>query len=413
MKNKKNTVIVSFVINIIIFIVLLSLILLYFYPEVMKIEKTKEDIKTYKENYNEIITKWLKYTDFKKIKNISLNNYERMILSKISVNFYNENFINNGKFKTYEEFLSDLDSKIKWDLKESYNEKHDKIYNIMPIYVDNYIGLPENKGTISDFKFVNLVENLLHNYNLTTTSAIWIINIEKVKEYSNTKTNSDLWSDIYKITLPLKIEGKKKNIVKFMKGINEMWKVHKEDINWVKELVIDDNDNFIELEKIKMDEYIDSSPSVSPDEKEKWLIELLETSDQKNEIFPLEVKLLFYVQWLPNFKIKQEVLKVLWPIKIQWQKNNKIKIEKDNYNAIKARLQKIKLENKDDKLVLRQLNEIDIYLKGISSKVKAILKDIATWKNLLESFSKAEKYKSIFHTISTKLDTYDKIKNNN
>jgi len=416
MKNNKNTVVVIFVINIIIFLVLLVLILFHFYPEVLKIEEMKEDIKTDKENYNEILTKWLKYSDFKKVRGVSISNYQRKILTKIDQDFYNKNFINDlSKFKTYDEFLKYLDEKIKGDLKEKYDEKHDKIYNIMPIYIDSISWNVSSEWTISDFKFVNLVENLLYKYNLTTTSPIWISDIQKVKEYSNTKNNSDLWSDIYKITLPLKIEWKKKKIISFIEQINKMWKVHKtENDDWTVELVIDDNSNFIEVDNIKMDEYIDSSSFILPSDKNKSLINILKTSDQKNEIFNLELKLVFYVQWLANYKIKEEVLNVLGKLN-NLSKEDKEKLARTNYNEVKNRLQILKWKNKWDQLVLRQLNEIDIYLKWISPKVSTILKDVSSWKKLLESFNKAEKYKGIFAIISAKLDTYEKNKkvNNN
>jgi len=416
MKNNKNTVVVIFVINIIIFLVLLVLILFHFYPEVLKIEEMKEDIKTDKENYNEILTKWLKYSDFKKVRGVSISNYQRKILTKIDQDFYNKNFINDlSKFKTYDEFLKYLDEKIKGDLKEKYDEKHDKIYNIMPIYIDSISWNVSSEWTISDFKFVNLVENLLYKYNLTTTSPIWISDIQKVKEYSNTKNNSDLWSDIYKITLPLKIEWKKKKIISFIEQINKMWKVHKtENDDWTVELVIDDNSNFIEVDNIKMDEYIDSSSFILPSDKNKSLINILKTSDQKNEIFNLELKLVFYVQWLANYKIKEEVLNILGKLN-NLSKEDKEKLARTNYNEVKNRLQILKWKNKWDQLVLRQLNEIDIYLKWISPKVSTILKDVSSWKKLLESFNKAEKYKGIFAIISAKLDTYEKNKkvNNN
>jgi len=415
MKNNRNTAIAVFVINIIIFLVLLILILFHFYPEIVKIEEMKEDIKTYKENYNEIVTKWLEYSDFKKVRGVSISNYQKKILTKIDQDFYNKNFINNwSEFKTYDEFLKNLDEKIKGDLKEKYDEKHDKIYNIMPIYVDSVSWNVASEWTMSDFKFVNLVENLLYKYNLTTTSPIWISDIQKVKEYSNTKNNSDLWSDIYKITLPLKIEWKKKKIISFIEQINKMWKVHKTENNhWVMELVIDDNSNFIEVDNIKMDEYIDSSPFILPSDKDKSLIDILKASDQKNEIFNIELELVFYVQWLANYKIKEEVLNVLGKLDANLDKENREKLARTNYNEVKKRLQTLKWKNKWDQLALRQLNEIDIYLKWISPKVSAILKDVSSWKKLLESFNKAEKYKGIFAIISAKLDTFDKTKTNN
>jgi hypothetical protein len=45
-----------------------------------------------------------------------------------------------------------------------------------------------------------------------------------------------------------------------------------------------------------MQEYIDNSPSVSSLDKGKKLIELLKSSNQKNEYFNVDLTLNFYVQ---------------------------------------------------------------------------------------------------------------------
>jgi hypothetical protein len=120
----------------------------------------------------------------------------------------------------------------------------------------------------------------------------------------------------------------------------------------------------------------------------------------------------FYVQWLANYKIKEEVLNVLWKIQKDtlWSlsKEEIEKIKKTNYVEINTRVKKIKLKVKNDKLALKQLSQIEIYLKRIWKDITKILKDVASWKNLLESFDKSEKYKSVFSMISNKLDKLDK-----
>jgi hypothetical protein len=42
----------------------------------------------------------------------------------------------------------------------------------MPIYVDNIEVSSPTNATITDFKFINKIENLLYQYDLVTTSPI-------------------------------------------------------------------------------------------------------------------------------------------------------------------------------------------------------------------------------------------------
>jgi hypothetical protein len=59
-------------------------------------------------------------------------------------------------------------------------------------------------------------------------------------------------------------------------------------------LIINNLNNFVEITNIQMSDYIDSSTSVNTLDKDKTLIEVLKNSDQRNEMFELEINLVFY-----------------------------------------------------------------------------------------------------------------------
>ncbi len=412
MKNNKINLI-SLIVNTFIFLVLIFVSLSYFYPEIMNIENKKWNLLKLQNNYKDLNSNWLSYINFKKIHLPETTNYEKRILFKIWHDFYSKNFINSdGKFKLYKDFLNNLDQDIKWKLKKDYDKKHNQIYSIIPIYVEWINDI--NSETLSDFKFINNIEQLLYDNNLTTNSQIWIKSLDKVKDYSeNSKVKSDLGSDIYSITLPLSIKGKKKNIINFLQEIYNMWIVHKWNIKKGEpDLVITNSNNFVEVDSIKMDKYIDDLPSLSVQDKDKSLIQLLKTSKEKDDDFKMDVKLVFYVQWLPNYKIKQDILNVVWNISEDLKKSLSKKqleeLDSTNYNYIISKVKTLESLNKKDKLILIQLNEIDSYLKWLDSKMKLIVKDTNLDKNLLKNYNYIQRLKTVFSIINQKLEWFTK-----
>ncbi len=412
MRNK-NAIILWLIINIIIATVLISLVIFYFVPSIFSIEDEKTVLWKLKVSYNLLVQRWLSYKDFKSMHSPDTTTYQKKILLKISPDFYNKYFINSTswtweKNKLYKDFLNNLDEQLKGELKDKYDKKQKEILSILPIYTENW-GVDE--WQMSDFKFINNIEDLLYKYNLTTESPIWIKDIKKVKEYSNTHNmNSDLWSDIYVIKLPLSIEWKKKDIINFLQEIYKKWYVVKEfnKKTWEYTLKIMNSSQFMELSSIEMDKYIDSSPSVNAENKNKSLIDVLKTTYQKNQDFKLDTNLLFYVQWLPNYKIKETILNTLSSIKNTNNKTELKKLQTTNYLYLKQRLAKLLIKNKKDQLKLRQLNEIDTYLKWISKDILSIIKNTQLNKDLLKNYNKVSSYKSIFEIISKKLDSFEK-----
>jgi len=410
MRNK-NAIIIWLIINIFVAIILISLVIFYFIPSIFSIEDEKKDLWKLKVSYNLLIKRWLNYKDFKSMHSPNTTTYQKKILLKISPEFYNKYFINSGtgeNDKLYKDFLNNLDEQLKGEVKDKYDKKQKEILNILPIYTEND---SVNQWWMSDFKFINNIEDLLYKYNLTTDSPIGIKDIKKVKEYSNTHNmNSDLWADIYVINLPLSIEGKKKDIIDFLQEIYKKWYLAKEfnKKTWEYTLKIMNSSQFVELSSIEMDKYIDNSPSVNAENKNKNLIDVLETTYQKNQDFKLDINLLFYVQWLPNYKIKETILNILWNIKKTVNKNELEKLQKTNYLYLKQRVSKLLIKNKKDQLKLRQLNEMDMYLKWISKDILSIVKNTQLNKDLLKNYNRTINYKSIFEIISKKLDSFEK-----
>jgi len=412
-ERNKNIIIVGLVITTIIFAILLLLILTYFYPKIMEIEDKKVEVENLLKEYNYLNTKGLPYTEFKKIKDPKTSLYQQKILAKIDKNFYEKNFLNNSnKYPSFLDFLSSLEKQINWDLKEDYDKKHDKIYNVLPIYSDSSDEV--KTGLLSDFKFINMIENLLYDYDLMSESPLWIKKIEKLKNYTETENKSDLSSDIYVIELPLDIEWKKKNIIDFLKYIKTMWNIEictKENVKkweygckYEDQLIINNPTIFTELNSISMDKYIDSSPYISMEDKDEDLLDILTKTPQRNERFNMEIDLLFYVQWLPNYKIKESISNVILKLPKNLSEKDLQKLSRINFYSIKDRLKKLQIKYKNNKLISQQLNELDWYMKSIEKDIRSISKSLNKSEDLMSTYNKVEKYKWIFSLISDKLD---------
>ncbi len=415
-KERNNIILMGLVINIVIFVILITLLFLYFYPKLADIENKKANLSKLVNTYYTLKEKGLPYSEFKKIKDPNISAYQQKILWKIDKNFYEKNFLNNGKFNNFSDFLNSLEEQINWNLKEDYREKYNKIYKILPIYAESSSSDIKSE-ILTDFKFVNMLENLLYEYDLISESPLWIKEISKLNNYSESKNKSDLSSDIYVIKLPLTIEWKKKNIIKFLTHIQNMWKIKlcnikdKCEKKW--ELIVENSAIFTELNSISMWEYIDSSPSISIADKDKNLLEILTQTIQKNERFKLDIELLFYVQWLPNYKIKEFIKEVIWTVPKNLKQDKLDEISKINYSLIKSRLKKLQNKYKSNKLILQKLNNIDSYLKSIDKDIKGINKEIPKSKDLMAIYNKVQRYKWIFLLISKKLDEIESKEKNN
>ena len=406
----KNALIVTFIVNLLIFLALLAYFLLYLLPNILDIESKKKELQKNFKNYNTLLKEGFSYPEFKRYKEVQLNKYQKEILKKVDKDFFEENFKNNWKFGDYYTFLNSVERNIRWDLWEEYEKNKKKLSKVLPIYVDNNINI---EWKITDFQFINNIEKLLYKYWIKTNSPIWIKNIQKVEWYND----KDLSNNIYYISLPLEISTKKKNLVRFLQAVKWFWELKEE--KWkIKFILNDDFNELVEVKSLELPNYIDNS--ITNDGKN--LLDVIYYWDEANDKIKAKLVLNFYFRWLSSFRIKTMILNVVWPIdlviknlKQKENDSNKQEIESkiknykySNYLETLKRVKKLKLKYKKNKFYLYKLEQFEKYLTKIWKDIKSITKQIKKWNNLIDAFNKAKKYSEIFKNINKKLDLLDK-----
>ncbi len=230
---KKTTIpkwtIQSLFFSIIILIVFISISLIYFLPEYLKIEEKKITLNILQKNNAYLLQSGLPYDDFKRIfiKDLSKNKYLTNLFSKENKKnriLYESNFINNDWNKSYETFILEKEKKIRKQEESLETSKiKEKIKKILPYYKDN---AALSWYWITDFKFINYIEKLINTFWLEYSGSIWIWELKLEEDSLNVeKKKSKLDWEIYSFKLPLDLTWRKKNIIDFIHYIENVWKI--------------------------------------------------------------------------------------------------------------------------------------------------------------------------------------------
>ena len=400
------------------FILLLGLIIYSFsvlYPKIIDIENKKEITKNTFEELDIITKKWINYWEFNTLKSVwSLNSYQKELLNSIDANFYNENLKNNTD-KSYATFLEER----LWELnnpieKEKLKKKENQIINLLPPYSESDVNGEDN--LLSDFKFINYIENLFATFWLEYDSEIWISEINLVEEFSETWKKSSLDTDIYYIPLNLSLEWTKYNMINFLYFIEYVWniKIEENELNIhnqnndnflyrrVKILLKNDqpsasnySNNYIEnynifenqlidIESIEFGEYLDGAEKPIIQDTQSIASRVKET--QANEKISLDISLRFYIKWVQNIKIIDHL-----KLYITYFNTTKSLIAKQMWN---------KNLNTSEKNVIKAM-QADI--NEMSQTLKTINLSISRQENLNESLKSAANYTNILHTMHSKM----------
>lgn len=438
-KRNKNAIVIWFLMSISIFLIASLVLYFYIYPWVMEIEWKKTIFHKKIETYNNLLKKWLKYKDFKKIQ----SNYNFP-----PEDLYLKDFFNLIKKEKYENLLSEksddlnitfskfLDDKKKfveekissWEIKN----KQDIISKILPFYIWNLNSLSV-KNWVSDLSFINKIETLLNNYNLKTTSPIWISTLKWEEKYWVDKKEWEIgYNDIYYIPIDLNITWKKKNIISFLRDIQKTWRIKLEN-GEVKILKNDKiaNSEIIEISKISMQKYIDDYSSWwSIFDQVSGLLEYIESNPiQKEQEFEILLNLKFYVKWVSIDKILLEVNKIIWDNLSKEQLNLYVNLLKKKeklsvyeisefkklssnislYNKLRKKIDmNLSLYNSSkNKLFIEKIKDFKFYLNKLKPELGKIRNDIKDGSDLALNYKKVEEYKDIFNLMLKKISDYE------
>lgn len=409
-KRQENAIIINFALYLVLFIVAWIFFVYYIIPNIITIEEKKsETVSIYSKIQDTkkqgvafgVFKEKTKKSDIKSLfasdKNINID-YIDGILKDLKPGFYNEYFKN--KWETdYKAFIKELTESYKE--KNNLEEKFSIISKILPSYSENIYEINE-ENLLTDLKFINYIESIIYDFNLSYKNPIWIKWVTLLPSYTIWTWNNSFDKNIFFIPLDLDLEWSKSSIVYFLHFLNNVWKVYLDEDGEISVLKNPEykKDNFfynfkfktiweiknkkdynifnnqvVDIESISFSENINSSFNpLDILNNEKSLVKYLKSTWQMEEKFKLNIKLRFYVKWLPKYKIQNFI-------------NNFKKDFKELENLVKETLKKEDLSSSDK----NKLQEINTSLLSIRKSVNGLN---AWWESskLTDSYNSAYKY---------------------
>lgn len=358
----------------------------------------------YKENKNNLVWKIDEYENLKKngmsfseISSFIQNPIAQNILSKAGEKFYQNNFSNTSKWD-YMDFLITQEEKI-YALKKSdiIQSREQKISQILPSYQDGI----SVEWSMSDFEFIHSVENMLKTFKLRSESPLSIgglVSFNKIEtdDKSNKNQKDSFSSEIFYIPLDLDVIWLKKDIVDFIYFLQNVWKVNTIENNTI--TFYNDNilslqlwswkniyeNKIVDIESLELSSYIDSSTMMrngSYYETLPWFMSFLKSNVDANEIYNVNLKLRFYVKWLPFYKIETFIESNSKKFQeLKTQVNNEFK--KVEWN-LKSSITWEMFE------IMNSLKTIHTYIWDLEKKVKSIEKSMKEKNNLEKLYTES------------------------
>lgn len=404
-KREENWIIIHFVFYFILTIWLVYFLISNFIPEIIKIENNKKITKSLYEKIMLLQSKWLTFNEFiDKNKSWDFDRVNTEILKNMTEDFYTKNLVNTNTNTSYDDFLESIKKQLNSPENiASIDAKNNQISNILPSYSIPAIDFGWN--ILTDYKFINYIESILETFGLSNSSSIGInkIVLEEDFVWLNNPWDS-LNSNIYYIPLNLVLRWEKSWIIDFLYFVENVWSIKIDDNNlylnknydflsknWRKivleweELTSDYNileHQFIDIEKISMNEYIDSSY------KSRWDLDFKKfiVNEQWTEKFEINVNLLFYIKGQPTYKTEEFINNIFLRY---------IETIKLNSEALK--------DPTLDEITRRKLTSQNISLNQMNKEMTAIKKELINKNKLEDLYKRAMNMNEIIEPIFNNL----------
>lgn len=427
-KRIKKGIIQSVIFGWVFLLILVTIFIAFAYPKISEIDTKKQELSRIYEKYNTTLISWPQYSEFK---NNALDwnesDYSKELLKNVSEDFYNSYFT-NSKTENYELFLASLSKEIA-ELKssEAYLEKDKNLSLILPTY--NWNNNSQNSvfwddwedqassfenETLSDFYFINYIENLLYSFNLSYQGdiGIWdIINVEQDKE-DDTKAQKDLLEEnIYAIPLSFNLVGRKSDIVDFLHyfenvaliEISDEWfkvqndgfisrRIEWSDTSWVYNIY---ENQLADITSLSLTEYPNSSVKTT-----ESLVYAMKTLQWK-ERFEVDVEIQFYVAWVPGYKMQAYINALL-----QQYTEFSAALKKDTQKFV---AQKYKYETSRELTAIGGLQSLETLIIELEKDIISLRKDSAQGDNIEETYNIATQYNKQLEKIKSSYDEQMKI----
>lgn len=334
-KKQEKVILIHFLIFLLLLIgVVISFFMLVF-PWIKEVESMKTSVHNTYETISQVQKKWISYDEFKSLisggsvwsvdwKDAS---YTTEIVNSVSTQFYAENLVNNTE-STYDAFL-EKKSNEDFEVTELQEKKEAIVSQVLPQYSEFVSDFWD--WSLSDFRFVNYIESIIETFNLEYENQIWISEAILVSDYAVLDSDNITETNIYYIPQSLNISWRRSDVLDFLHYISNVGKIV---VDWEgiaidttidtdfrnsfrsKTLIWQDPENFIfnnqviDIENVYFSEFID--PEIGATKKyneSSSLVSYIKGSnfEQDKEGYKAELKLNFYVKWLPIYKITEYI----------------------------------------------------------------------------------------------------------
>lgn len=393
----KKSIVQSVIFSGVFFLILSGVFIVSLYPDIKEIQWKKQELSETFDTYNTIAKIWLDFNQFKRnVPSVSDSNYTSLLLENIDESFYSQHFTNTGA-GNYNTFLTTVEQKLS-DIKSS--DEYIKKDRYLNVFLPNY---DKNNSfwedTLTDFYFINYIENLLYSFNLSYEWEIGvgdIVNVEReMQENNQSEVQIDaLQENIYAIPLTFELIGRKSDIVDFLHyfenvsriTISQDWFLVYSDqfirkrIEWSlpwSDYNIYEN-QLSEIVSLSLEEYPDTSVR-STDSLINTMKNLL-----WNERYEIDVVLNFYIAGVPSYRMQNYVNNVLELYTTLWSE-----IKNDTQKFLS---QKYIYQSSDELIAIQALQSLDLLMNSFEKDILDLQRLTANPQDIEKTYNLATQY---------------------
>ena len=412
-KRQETSIILYFSFYLLLSIGLLSYYVFGLIPNVSEIETLKDTTNQTYNKHENIVKKWLWFEEFTTLaKSSDLNTYSKELVQSLDESFYTKYF-ENTSWVAYKNFIEDQNKKItQWQNYEDFLDKSQEISKILPIYTE--VNMWNSSEYLSDFEFTHYIESILKTFNLEYSNEIWVSELVLVEEFSNSENKSKLDTNIFYVPVTLELEWVKSDILNFLYFIEHVGNTtiltdritveHQDDDKFLyrgtsqapgQKIILDGantfsrtqynifQNQFIDFESIEFNDFIDDERSRISQSQD--LIKRIK-DDQANDKYGVWVTLRFYVKWVQNLKIINQLNDYLAYYQSTKQLFNQLKSSESTPESVKPIL--------DDAIQIHG---------ELEKEQKTINQAIAKQEELLQSLKSVSEYTELLHKLHGKV----------